>query len=79
MRSSEQILESLVEFLRIPSISTDPNHTQDVHRAAEFVCDHLTGSRAENVHLIEAEGRHPLVYGEWLGAPGKPTLLLCPL
>ena len=76
MRSSEQIVESLVEFLRIPSISTDPAHIPDVRRAAEFVRAHLIGSRLDNVRLIEAEGRHPLVYGEWLGAPGKPALLL---
>jgi acetylornithine deacetylase/succinyl-diaminopimelate desuccinylase-like protein len=76
MRSSEQILESLVEFLRIPSVSTDPTHIPDVRRAAEFVRAHLIGSRLNNVRLIEAEGRHPLVYGEWLEAAGKPTLLL---
>ena len=29
-----------------------------------------------NVGLIEKEGRNPLVYGEWLDAPGKPTLLM---
>ena len=76
MRSSEQILETLKEFLRIPSVSTDPDHARDVRRAAEFVRSHLIGSGIADARLIEADGRHPLVYGEWLSAPGKPTLLL---
>lgn len=67
-------LEGLKNFLRIPSISTLPEHKPDVRRAAEFVRDELAaaGLKAE---LIEGDG-NPLVYAEWLGAPGKPTLLV---
>ena len=66
-------LEELEDFLRIPSISTDPDYASDVWRASEFVLDKLraVGLTAER---IETAG-HPLVYGEWLGAPGKPTVL----
>ena len=66
-------LEELEDFLRIPSISTDPDYASDVWRASEFVLDKLraAGLTAER---IETAG-HPLVYGEWLGAPGKPTVL----
>src|SRR5258708_3918095 len=67
-------LEELKEFLRIPSISTDPNHKSDIGRAAEFVAAQLRQAGMNGVELIEGEG-NPLVYGEWLGAPGKPTLL----
>jgi len=76
MRSTDQILETLCDFLKIPSVSTDPVHTGDVRSAAEFVRAHLAGSGIAGTRLIEAEGHHPLVYGEWLGAEGKPTLLL---
>jgi acetylornithine deacetylase/succinyl-diaminopimelate desuccinylase-like protein len=66
-------LEELQEYLRIPSISTNPDYVSDVWRASEFVLDKLraAGLAAER---IETSG-HPLVYGEWLGAPGKPTVL----
>src|SRR5262245_59947310 len=70
------VLESLQEFLRIPSISTSPDYVADCRRAAEWVRSFLHGAGIPNARLIEAEGRHPLVYGDWLGAPGKPTLLL---
>ena len=70
------ILESLQDFLRIPSISTSPAHAADCRRAAEWVRDFLLAAGIVNTRLIEAEGRHPLVYAEYLGAPGKPTLLL---
>jgi acetylornithine deacetylase/succinyl-diaminopimelate desuccinylase-like protein len=67
-------LEGLKDFLRIPSISTLPEHAPDIRRAAEFVRHALeiAGLRSE---ILEGDG-HPLVYGEWLGAPGQPTVLL---
>src|SRR5258706_960738 len=71
----DEYLESLKAFLRIPSISTLTEHKPDIQRAAEFVRDSLTKAGLQNAALIEGEG-NPLVYAEWLGAPGKPTLLL---
>jgi acetylornithine deacetylase/succinyl-diaminopimelate desuccinylase-like protein len=70
-----ELLEQLKDFLRIPSISTDPAHNGDVRRCAEFVATLLREAGLHNVELIEGQG-HPLVYGEWLGAPGRPTLLM---
>src|SRR6202035_1693248 len=69
----EGYLAELEDYLRIPSISTDPDYTSDVWRASEFLLEKLqaAGLTAER---IETAG-HPLVYGEWLGAPGKPTVL----
>jgi len=75
-QTREELLNGLIEFIRIPSISTLPENKADVIRAAEFVAGELKQAGMRDVHLITAEGRHPLVYGEWLGAPGKPTLLL---
>ncbi|MFN7960099.1 MAG: dipeptidase [Thermoanaerobaculia bacterium] len=72
-REKEGYLEELKSFLRIPSISTDPSYKEHVLRAAHFVADQLR-SAGLTAELITGEG-HPLVYGEWLGAPGKPTLL----
>ena len=69
-----RLLEELQEFLRIPSISTLPEHKPDVERAARFVADSLAQAGLENVEIIPTAG-HPLVCGEWLHAPGKPTVL----
>lgn len=74
MLDQERYLEELKRFLRIPSISTDPAHKDDCRSAAEFVLGQLDAAGLQNTHLIEGEG-NPLVYGEWRGAPGKPTLL----
>jgi len=71
----QDYLEGLKAFLRIPSISTLSEHKPDIRRAAEFVKSELQGAGLQNATLIEGEG-NPLVYAEWLGAPGKPTLLL---
>jgi acetylornithine deacetylase/succinyl-diaminopimelate desuccinylase-like protein len=73
--SREQLLEGLTAFLRIPSISTLAEHKADVRRAAEFVRDTLAAAGLRRAELIEGDG-NPLVYGEWLDAPGRPTLLL---
>ena len=57
-------------------MSTLAEHAADVRRCAEFVRGLLEGAGLPGARLIEGgEGRHPLVYGEWMGAPGKPVLL----
>jgi len=70
----EAFLEGLKTFLRIPSISTLPENKPDIRRAAEFVRADLAAAGLKSAELIEGEG-NPLVYAEWLDAPGKPTLL----
>ena len=73
-RNQPRLLEELKEFLRIPSISTLPEHRPDIDRAAGFVAAALRAAGMENVELIQTAG-HPLVYADWLHAPGKPTVL----
>lgn len=63
----------LIDLLRIPSISTLPEHRDDTRRAAHWLAEYLR-SMDLPVELIETSG-YPLVYAEWLGAPGRPTLL----
>ena len=65
-----EFLEGLKAFLRIPSISTLSEHKPDIRRAAEFAMDQLRAAGMTSVELIEGEG-NPLVYAEWLGAPGQ--------
>src|ERR1035438_3465331 len=67
-------LEGLKAWLRIPSISTLSEHKPDIRRAAEFALNELRAAGLAG-ELIEGEG-NPLVFAEWTGAPGAPTLLL---
>ncbi len=69
-----RFLDELRTLLRIPSVSALPQHREDVARAAAWLRDHLTelGFQAE---LIPLENGHPLVYADWLHAPGRPTVL----
>jgi len=73
-RNRHRLLAELKEFLRIPSISTLPEHRPDIEQAASFVAKSLSTAGLENVEVVPTEG-HPLVYGDWLHAPGKPTVL----
>ena len=66
-------LAELVEFLKIPSISTKSEHKPDVERAARWVADKLRG-QFETVEIVETKG-HPLVYAESAQTPGMPTVL----
>jgi len=71
-----QFLEDLKALLRIPSVSTLPEHRGDVQKAAEWVAADLRRMGMEHVEVIPAKGDgHPLVYADWLHAPGKPTVL----
>jgi acetylornithine deacetylase/succinyl-diaminopimelate desuccinylase-like protein len=69
-----RFLDELKSLLRIPSISTLPEHAGDVRFAAESLARELERIGLEHVRVIETSG-HPLVYGDWLHATGKPTCL----
>jgi acetylornithine deacetylase/succinyl-diaminopimelate desuccinylase-like protein len=71
----DRFLEDLKGWLRIPSISTLPEHAGDIRRAAEYAAQQLRDIGIEQVEVIQTQG-HPLVYGEWLHAAGKPTVLI---
>ncbi len=74
-RNQDRFLEELLDFLRIPSISALPERAEDVARAAEWVAQRLNSAGAENVEVLPTGG-HPVVYGDWLHAEGKPTILI---
>src|SRR6201984_227598 len=70
----DENLSELKEFLRIPSVSTKSENKPDVERAAQWVAGKLRGAGLENIEIVPTK-MHPLVYGESLRAPGKPTVL----
>jgi acetylornithine deacetylase/succinyl-diaminopimelate desuccinylase-like protein len=67
-------IDQLIEFLKIPSISNNKQNAPDMQRCADFVSAELKRIGMENVSIRPTAG-HPIVCGEWLGAPGKPTVL----
>lgn len=71
----DRFLAELLAFLRIPSISALPAHSNDVREAAEWVAARLRSAGIDEVRILPTDG-HPLVYAEWLHAPGKPTILI---
>ena len=71
----ESNLNELKEFLRIPSVSTKSENKADVEKAARWVAEKLRAAGLDKVE-IEPTKLHPLVYGESLKAPGKPTVLI---
>ena len=68
-------IEELKDFLRIPSISTSEQYKNDMLRGADFVAGKLKDAGLKNVKVIKTP-KHPLVYADWLNAPGKPTVLI---
>ena len=71
----DKFLDDLKTALRIPSVSAQPDHNGDTRRCAEHLAAHLRGLGMTRVEVMPTAG-HPTVYAEWLGAPGKPTILL---
>src|SRR5688572_5378143 len=70
----DRYVDELKEYLAIPSISALPQHQADVRRCAEWTADELRRIGMQNVRLIETPG-NPVVYGDWMGAEGAPTIL----
>ena len=73
--NKDRYLGELKEFLAIPSVSTSPENAGDIRTCAEWLAEHMRGIGLQNVQVFPTAG-HPVVYGDWLNAPGKPTVLL---
>jgi len=69
-------VEKLKTLVRIPSVSFDGYPKEEVARSAKAVASLLKEEGLENVEILQVDGGHPYVYGDWLHAQGKPTLLL---
>jgi acetylornithine deacetylase/succinyl-diaminopimelate desuccinylase-like protein len=66
----------LAELVAIASISTDGGHQAEIDRSADQVAALMTKAGLKNVEILRGENTNPYAYGEWLEAPGKPTVLL---
>ena len=73
--NTENYISELKDYLRIPSISTLAANKKDMLTCAKFVSSKLKSAGMKNIKIISTKG-HPLVYGDWMKAPGKPTVLI---
>lgn len=71
----DQYLEELKDFLSIPSVSSQTERVPDMRRAAEWLKKHMESIGLQHVQILETKG-HPVVYGDWLKADSKPTILV---
>ncbi|MFT3884788.1 MAG: dipeptidase [Flavobacteriales bacterium] len=73
--NKDRFLSELLDLLRIPSVSADPKYKADVARCAEAVKQRLIEAGLDKVEVCPTKG-HPIVYGEKIVDPGKPTVLI---
>jgi acetylornithine deacetylase/succinyl-diaminopimelate desuccinylase-like protein len=71
-----RLVRDLAELVAIPSISTDGEHQREVDHSAALTCEHMRRAGLQNVEVLRTGGSNPYAYGEWLGAPGRPTVFL---
>ena len=74
-QNKDRFLTELFDLLRIPSVSADSRHKEDVRKAAEYVVQKLKEAGADNVQLMETKG-HPIVFGEKIVDASRPTVLV---
>jgi acetylornithine deacetylase/succinyl-diaminopimelate desuccinylase-like protein len=74
-KHNDRFLNELLDLLRVPSISARTEHKDDMIRCAEIVKQRLLEAGADNVTIYPTEG-HPIVYGEKISDPSKPTVLV---
>ena len=74
-KNKDRFLNELFELLKFPSVSSLSEHKGDMDDCAGWLCNHLETIGLNNCRVYPTD-KHPAVYGEWLGAEGKPTLLV---
>ena len=72
----ETIIRGLADLVAIPSISTDGDHQAEIDRTAALTCQQMREAGLMNVDSLKVGNSLPYAYGEWLDAPGKPTVFL---
>jgi acetylornithine deacetylase/succinyl-diaminopimelate desuccinylase-like protein len=71
-----ELVKDLARLVAVPSISTDGEHQRELDQSAEVTCELMRNAGLDNVTVLRSGAANPYAYGEWLGAPGKPTLFL---
>src|SRR5262245_25187895 len=75
-KNREALFNDLAALVAVKSISTDGEHQKEIDQTAELTCEHMRRAGLNNVEVLRTGDSNPYAYGEWLGAPGKPTVFL---
>src|SRR5262245_8540884 len=75
-QNHDALVRQLAELVAVPSISTAGEHQPEVERSAAVTAEQMRQAGLQNVEILRSGGSNPYAYGEWLGAPGKPTAFL---
>jgi acetylornithine deacetylase/succinyl-diaminopimelate desuccinylase-like protein len=75
-KNHEGIVRNLAELVSVPSISTDGEHGPEIDKTASLTCQQMREAGLQNVEILRVGHSLPYAYGEWLDAPGKPTVFL---
>lgn len=70
------LISDLAKLVAVQSISTDGEHQKEIEQCAEVTCEQMRAAGLNNVQTLKTGNSNPYAYGEWLGAPGKPTVFL---
>src|SRR5436309_604479 len=71
-----ELLKGLADLVAVQSISTDGEHQKEIDQSAALTCEQMRQAGLQNVEVLRTGNSYPYAYGEWLGAPGKPTVFL---
>src|SRR5437763_60179 len=72
----DALLRDLADLVAIQSISTDFEHQKEIELTAELTRKQMEAAGLQNTAILRSGDSNPYAYGEWLGAPGKPTVFL---
>src|SRR5436305_14380265 len=71
-----ELRKGLADLVAVQSISTDGEHAKEIDQSAALTCEQMRQAGLNNVDILRCGNSYPYAYGEWLGAPGKPTVFL---
>ena len=74
-KNHANLVGDLARLVAIHSISTDGEHQKEIDQTAALTCEQMQAAGLNNVAVLKTADSNPYAYGEWLGAPGKPTVL----
>lgn len=75
-QNDANLISDLAKLVAIESISTDGQHGKELDQCADLICEQMRAAGLNNVAILKTGQSNPYAYGEWLGAPGKPTVFL---
>ncbi|HEX3313601.1 MAG TPA: M20/M25/M40 family metallo-hydrolase [Gemmataceae bacterium] len=75
-QNDQKLIDDLARLVAVRSVSTDGEHKNELHQSAALTCELMKAAGLDKVEVLSNGDSYPYAYGEWLGAPGKPTVFL---